>query len=726
MRHLLHILRSLVLVFIILTFAPPSFSQNLGRLTGIVVDANTRQPLPGVNIMVTKTLMGTATDDSGRFVIWQIPSGVYTLRVSMMGYETRSMAGVTITPGQSTALNIRLEPTVIRFDPIVVTASKHPQSLGTSHQAVTVIDRLHMAQRQSFRLEESLNPVSGVHFNEENISIRGSSGYSVYNVGSRILLMVDGVPVLTPDLATIHWKMIPLLDIDHVEVVKGAGSALYGSSAMGGVVNIITRDPGPKARFQVRTLAGVYDRPHYEIWRWTNETLHYEQADLAYSQRFGSVGVQLGFSRYVSTGYMENNAFDKWNASAKFRIRLPRQSRLDIYTSWMKTRQGFLIQWLNQNSPFQVPPFNQEDELRYDIINFYAQYHLPVSSRLNLRFRLSHLFSEMGTQYSVNAPDMWKPGNGLGWEVQGDWIPGPLHHLTFGTELRWDVSGSRYFGDHKGYTVSPYIQEEWTLLTNLSTTLGLRFDHHVLIDEETDSRLSPKLGINYRPFDGTTIRATAGSGFRAATVFEKHLEADYSGLNAIPNPELRPERSWFYDLGIRQSITRNGHIELSLFQADYWDMIEPVINFLGAIQFQNYIRARIRGLECAAQVCLWHRRFELSGSLTWLDPMDLHRDLTLPYRPRLTYDLMSTLRLGPASFQVEYRYASRIDEVQLNPLDTRVPIKLLYLRAQVTFWNLTLQLAVNNALNYHYTHVERRMGEIRNATVGLLMDVGNR
>jgi outer membrane cobalamin receptor len=153
-------------------------------------------------------------------------------------------------------------------------------------------------------------------------------------------------------------------------------------------------------------------------------------------------------------------------------------------------------------------------------------------------------------------------------------------------------------------------------------------------------------------------------------------------------------------------------------------MIEPVISFLGAIQFQNYTRARIRGLECAVQSSWWHRRIDLRGSLTWLDPMDIERDVTLPYRPRLTYNVIGTLRLGPSSFQCEYRYASRIDEVQLNPLDPRVSIKLLYLRAQIEFWHFTLQLAVNNATNYHYTQVERRMGEIRNATVGLVMDLG--
>ena len=233
-------------LFIFLVIYAPVHSQNYGTITGFAFDGKSQEPLIGVNVVVQRTVLGASTDRNGRFTIERIPAGTYSLKVSTMGYKTRTVDNVIVRSGKTTHLNISLEETVIALNPIVVTAAKHPQSLSTSHQVVAVIHRSSIARRQSRDLEEALFTVSGVHFNEQNISIRGSSGFSVYNVGSRVLLMIDGVPYLTSDLGAINWETLPLLDVDRIEVVKGAGSALYGSSAMGGVVNILTRTPSPK------------------------------------------------------------------------------------------------------------------------------------------------------------------------------------------------------------------------------------------------------------------------------------------------------------------------------------------------------------------------------------------------------------------------------------------------------------------------------------------------
>jgi outer membrane receptor protein involved in Fe transport len=275
----------------------------------------------------------------------------------------------------------------------------------------------------------------------------------------------------------------------------------------------------------------------------------------------------------------------------------------------------------------------------------------------------------------------------------------------------------------KGYTLSPYVQHAWRARENATLTAGARWDRHVLVDESSEDRISPKIGLNVRPWEGGSVRATFGGGFRSATVFEKYIRADYSGFNVIPNPDLRSERSWFGDLGIAQNLTDDIRMELSVYQADYWDMIEPVINFLGTIQFQNFVRARIRGVEGTAEAWTWHRRIGVRAAVSWMDPRDIQRDEILPYRPKFIGNATAFLNLGPFSFQAEYRYAARVENVMINPLDPRVPVKLLFLRAEARWRKLTLQAAVNNALNYHYAQIERRMGEIRNAMVSLLVDI---
>jgi outer membrane receptor for ferrienterochelin and colicins len=712
---------SVTLILVILVAS--CLAQEDGNLVGTVTDSKTDKSIAGANVFLQGTVLGGVTDSYGRFRIEGIPPGEYTVKISMMGYQMAIVKNVQIPSRATTTYNLRLAETPLLGNMVVVTASKSPEALAGTHQSVEVIGSDRLLGRETRKLEETLVTVSGIHFNEENISIRGSSGYSVFNVGSRVLLMVDGVSVLTSDLGGINWKTLPLLDIDRVEIVKGAGSALYGSSAMGGVVNLITKAPSQRLRIQFRALYGIYDDPHYAVWKWTDKRLHYERADLSLSKAVGPAGFRLSLSRYKSTGYMENNKTDLWNVAGKFDIKLWNQSRLDLYLSWMKNTEGGFIQWLNQNEPFKVPPYNKEDEIGYKAKDFYVTYNLPLSAKFGVKLRASYLETELSNQLTTYNPGAFKPGQGPGAEIQADWILSVLHHTTFGTELRWDISGSQYFGDHKGYTLSPYLQHVWKIRENLTATAGARWDRHVLIDETTESRISPKIGFNYQPWNGTVFRTTFGSGFRTATVFEKYIRADYSGFNVIPNPDLRSERSWFGDVGFRQDIGGSTQLELSAFQTDYWNMIEPTINFLGTIQFQNYFRARIRGVEGSIESWWWNRRLGIRASASYMDPKDINRDEVLPYRPKFFSDAIGFLNVGPASFQAEYRYASRVEKVWLNPLDPRVPVKLLFLRAEAKWKIMTIQLAVNNALNYHYAQIERRMGEVRNVMLSLLVDV---
>ena len=331
----------------VIMFNSLSLAQQPGSLTGTVTDAGTGKSIPGANVILQGTVLGAVTNDYGRFKIDKIPAGGYALKISMLGYQTAAVKEVQISSGAVASFIIKLSQAALQGNLVVVTASKSPEELASVHQSVEVIGSDRLLGRETRKLQEAVASVSGIHFNEENISIRGSSGYSVFNVGSRVLLLVDGVSVISSDLGGINWKTLPILDIDRIEIVKGAGSALYGSSAMGGVVNLITKPPSDRLHVQFRTLYGRYDHPYYNVWRWTDRKLHYERADLSLSKVVGPVGFRLGLSRYKSTGYMENNATDLWNVSGKFDVRFKNQSRLDLCLSWMDNQEGGFIQWLN-------------------------------------------------------------------------------------------------------------------------------------------------------------------------------------------------------------------------------------------------------------------------------------------------------------------------------------------------------------------------------------------
>ncbi|HHS12879.1 MAG TPA: TonB-dependent receptor [bacterium] len=704
---------------LILCLAVPAWSRplNTGFVRGRVTDQE-NQPLIGANVAVENTLLGSSTDEQGRYFIAGVKPGSLQLRVSYMGYETRLTSTMTLDSGDTLNQDIRLEAAPVLMNPVVVTASKHPQALRSSHQSVSVIPERSLSGRQIHMLQESLIPLPGVHLNEKDISIRGSSGFSFYNIGSRVALMIDGIPVLTPDFGGINWESFPLLDVDHIEVVKGAGSALYGSSAMGGIVNIITRKPEPGDRFSFRAQAGIYDRPHYEEWKWTDRILHYERADLAYTRSAGPVGIRAALTRRVTTGYMENGQAEQWNASGKLNFHKNRL-RLDCYAAWMQNREGGFIQWLSQNDPFRVPPGNREDEIHYQTLNLYGLAHWTLSSKWGIRFRISALRSIMGNQLTAYNPGAFKPGLSLGTEIQADWIPHKNHHAVMGAEIRRDLTGSQYFGNHEGLNLAVFLQNRWRISPGLEATLGMRWDTHRILGEKEDHQINPKSGLVAHLGENTSIRASIGSGFRAATVFERYIEADYAGFHIIPNPKLESETSWFADIGFHQRFGRRAFIEICLFESDYRNLIEPVIDFLGTIQFRNTTRARITGCEGSGEAWIGNL-LRVYGAVTWILPRDVLLDQDLPYRPRLTVNSGTDLYIGPWRLQAELRYASRVRQVSINPLDPRVPLKLIAFRLERQWRDFIFQFSLNNAFNYHYTQVERRMGEIRNAAFTLI------
>ena len=138
-------------------------------------------------------------------------------------------------------VNFQLEPTSYQYDQLVITANKHSQDLREVAASGYVIDSKIFSERGYQKIDDAFRYVPGVTMTLDQISIRGSSGYS-RGAGTRVLVAMDGIPIYTPDTGEIIWELIPITEIERVEILKGATSSLYGSSAIGGVINIISKE----------------------------------------------------------------------------------------------------------------------------------------------------------------------------------------------------------------------------------------------------------------------------------------------------------------------------------------------------------------------------------------------------------------------------------------------------------------------------------------------------
>lgn len=717
----------LILLCLWWSFVPQSLHAiPRGKITGVVTELASGRKLAGVNIQIEGTVLGASSDNEGNFVIRNVPTGSYRLQATMIGHRPARITDVRVEAGKTSEVEIKLEETTIDFDPVIVTANKTRKELDLTPNSVSVISAPAIKERSPLRVEKVLEAIPGVNFVREQVNIRGSTGFTI-GAANRTLLLVDGVPVMTSDTGQFNWDLLPVLDVDQIEVVKGAGSALWGTSALGGVINIITKEPTEQGKTQVRLTAGEYSEPRYEEWRWATMPLQFGRIDVSHSRRVGPVGFRFSLGRHISTGYTEVGDFKRFNATGKLTYHFKNGSTWTLYSAYNYSGGGIFVGWDDPQKPFQVKPSNRRSRGEIKMGNFYTKYNWIISPKAALKFRLSYLMSLMGNQF-VQSTD-FNPARGLGGEIQGEWLPFSGTEITYGSELKWDTGSTKYFGDHKGYTIGLYCQAENRIRKNLRVTTGLRYDRYQLIDGLSQSLLSPRLGINYKPFESTVLRASAGSGFRAATIAERYLNFESSSVVVEANPELKAETCWSYDLGWRQYLTSNWYVELGAFRNDFDNLIEidlrqSEIQFAKdirvAVRFQNLLAAKIQGLEFTSSGHWWNDRFRLMATATLLDHEDIATGKPLTYRPDLIAYLNPSLHVGSWELHADYRYSSRIKAVKLYQYDDRVPQKVWNFRMIYHLANIDFQLAINNALDYYYTEIERSMGEIRNYTISLI------
>jgi outer membrane cobalamin receptor len=717
--------RQLLFLIFLISSISTIRANDKGTITGIVTESSSGDKLAGVNIQIEGTVLGASSDTQGNFVIRNVPIGIYTLKATMIGHRSERIPNVQVLPKKEVKVSIQLEETPINFDPLIVTANKTQKELDLAPNSVSVIAAPEIRDRHPLRVDQVLEAVPGVNFIREQVNIRGSTGFTI-GAANRTLLLLDGVPVMTSDTGQFNWDLLPVLDIDQIEVVKGAGSALWGTAALGGVINIISKAPTEHGKTLIRIMAGEYGEPRYEEWKWTKTPLQFGRMDFSHSRRIGPFGFRLSLGRHVSTGYSEVGDFKRFNATGKFIYNFKNGSIWTLYTAYNYSGGGIFVGWDDPQKPFEVKPSNRKSRGEIKMANFYTKYSWILSPKVAFKFRLSYLMTLMGNQF-IKSVD-FNPARGLGGEIQGVLLPSSNKEITYGCEFKWDTGSTKYFGDHQGYTIGLYGQLEYRIGNNLRITPGVRYDRYKLINGLAQRLLSPRMGINYKPFESTVLRASAGSGFRAATIAERYLDFETPSVVVEANPELKAEASWSYDFGWRQYLTRNWFFEIGAFQNNFDNLIEIDLRqseilfseeIRVAVRFQNLLAARIQGLEFTTSGHWWNNKIRLQASTTILDHEDLSTGEALTYRPKVIAFINPSVHFGQWEFHADYRYASRIEKVKLYQYDDRVPQKVWNFRLIYHLKNFDLQFTINNALDYYYTQIERTMGEIRNFTFGI-------
>lgn len=701
---------------IVLLTTDTATAQQTGSIGGRVVDVKTNEPLPGVNIVLQGTTLGGATNSDGLFFIKNVPVGVYTLNATMIGYAPAVRAGVKVTLNETTPVVLRLTETLIEVPTTVVTASKKAQSFMETPASVGILNSRQIAQQNFVTLDKALEFSPGVNIMGNQLNIRGSSGYS-RGAGSRVLLLVDGIPMMPGDSGDIKWDALPTNEIDHVEIVKGAASALYGSSAMGGVINVINKDPGDTPKTNIKLTGGIYDDPYYAQWKWTDRTLTYNQQDLAHERSFGKLKVRAAIGRRESTGYAQNGHYKRSSLFAKAKYVFSPTSNLVLYTNYADDDHGSAILWQGINSPLKANTLDGKDHTGDTIFSSKLQtggtLTTVLSKRIGMKVRGSYFRNRFEDRF-VDNRDRAKSHHGE-LETQLDVDLGHGHATTVGATGSLNKIYSTIFARHEIRDFSDYGQHEWKVSEVLTLSGGARFDYHWVDTGLREWQTSPKFGLVYIPKPSLSFRLSTGRGFRSATAAEMFISTTTSGFKVVPNIDLKSERAWSFEVGGQYIFTAT-RFNIAAFWNDYDDLIEGnlvQLNGETVIQFVNFNRARIRGFELELENTFWRQRLVFHTGYTYLDARDLTADAALAYRPRHLLTANGTLNFSRYSVGADFRYASRIAAVRIYPDDPRVEQRVLNVRWSANFKPVTLTLNVYNALQWNYTQIERTLEPIR-------------
>jgi outer membrane receptor protein involved in Fe transport len=656
-----------------------------GFITGTVSDESTREPLQGVYVVHSRD-KGTITGPEGEFIIESSQPEI-TLTFRFIGY--RDVTSKTrIKPGDTIVLNILMQTALKEIGDIVVSANRTEQKISELTVSMDVIKSEDIARGHITDSKELINKTPGIEVLDGQASIRGGTGFS-YGVGSRVLALIDGLPLLSPDAGSIKWQFLPMENIAQIEIIKGASSVLYGSSALNGIINFRTAPASniPETKFFAE--AGIFGKTSNPDWKWWDEPRFFSSLSFSHLQKSGKndLGVAAGLTR--------NAGYRKYNDETLGRLSL----RLKHYSENVKglsygvninsgyTDKTDFVLWENSNTGALIQDTSSVSDLigKFIAIDPFISFDNNGSLNHDLRLRIQSS-SNMFPERSRNNSD----ARSVYGEYQSHYAISENLGLIAGISMNYSSILSTFFGDHIGFNFAGFAQGE-SSFGRLKMVAGVRLEHNSL--DGINDRLVPifRAGANWQAAEYTFIRGSFGQGYRYPSVAEKFASTSLGAVRIYPNPGIGSETGWSSELGVKQGLMFGeirGQADLSVFLSQNRDLIEYVFGYYpdprtGVFDFgfqaTNIEQSRIYGyeIEFLLQKTSGKLNAAAGGGYTYIYPSQFNPNTGENTNNYLKYRRKHSLKLsGNAGYNrfgagLTLFYRSKIldiDDVFVNPL----------------------------------------------------------
>lgn len=602
-------------------------------LNGTITDQATGEPL--IAATITANDKGTLTDVDGSFELALTP-GDYTIEVRYIGYETYTTS-LTLGSGSSETLDLALVVSANILNTATVTSGKYDQKLGEVTVSLEVLQPQLIENTSKPTLDKALEKIPGVTIVDGQANIRGGSGYS-QGAGSRVLLLVDDIPILQPDAGFPNWDDVPIENIGQVEVLKGAASALYGSSALNGIVNVRTAYAKSAPETHLSTFFTHYMKPKNEAFAWWDDAPYTFGASVSHRRKMDKLDLVVG-GFYLNESSFNKDTYKKYGRfNISTRYRLNDRLYFGVNGNINNGRAGSFFYWAAAETPYEgdTSSVTVRERNRYNIDPFLTYYDNHGN-----RHKLQGRFLRVNNDNSDNQGNVSSSYYGE-YQFQRQFKNIDLVITAGAVALRSDISAELY-GDttFNSINLGTYLQLEKKLFDKLNLSAGIRYEYNklnnpgfevnnVMVEptDDEDSRPVLRFGANYAVTDYTFVRASWGQGYRFPSVAEKYIFTSAGAINVVPNPDLEYETGWTAEIGIKQGFRLSGFegfVDIAAFTSEYDNMVEFNFGFTDfGVGFSavNIGKTEIKGgeLTIAGRGDLFGLPFNLLAGYTYIDP----------------------------------------------------------------------------------------------------------
>ena len=567
-------------------------------IAGHVIVKGTEEGIPFATVMILGTNRGAVSNEEGQFEFRKLAAGKYTLRVQVMGYKTQEKT-ITVSAEATSVVHFQMEEVSFTTDEVVVSANRNEVSRKAAPVVVNVMSAKLFETVNSTDLAKSLNFQSGLRV-ENNCQNCGFPQVRINGLeGPYSQILINSRPIISALSGVYGLEQIPVNMIERVEVVRGGGSALFGANAVGGTINIITKDPINNS-FQVASTMSNMNGKSWEQYMGGNvslvakdnsygialyETYRNRNPYDADGDGFSELG-KLNMNTFGMRAYYRPNYFSRINVE---------------YHTTNEFRRGgnkFNLQPHEADITEQTKHIINSGGVSYD--RYWGEKHImSVYGSIQHTDRNSYY----GAQKDMNA---YGKTNDLTWVVGGMYV-GNMDRCLFapatftgGVEYQSNSLHDVMTGYHRDMQqdvriAGGFVQNEWRL-NRWTMLVGARLDKHNLIDHPI---FSPRVNFLYKPSDNLQARLTYSTGFRAPQAYDEDLHVTAVGGEGVQirlADGLREERSnsfsgsvdWSFPMGHWQS-----NILLEGFYTDLHHVF--VLEDIGEDQNGDKIKERRNG-----------------------------------------------------------------------------------------------------------------------------------